>query len=121
MAARNNAEARHALQRSGDIALAGALDVGGRQDVHYLRRGVRYVGRAAAGHDDVGAGYRTVHIARLRGRFVRRGRRGGGRSEEHTSELQSLMRISYAVFSLKQKKPHYYYNLVTGIQAEYRN
>src|SRR3546814_2689630 len=28
----------------------------------------------------------------------------GGRSEEHTSELQSLMRISYAVFFLKQKK-----------------
>src|SRR3546814_2805547 len=27
-----------------------------------------------------------------------------GRSEEHTSELQSLMRISYAVFCLKQKK-----------------
>src|SRR3546814_9638236 len=36
-------------------------------------------------------------------------RRGGsarqhGRSEEHTSELQSLMRISYAVFCLKKKK-----------------
>src|SRR3546814_4934397 len=33
-------------------------------------------------------------------------RRGGGdtlRSEEHTSELQSLMRISYAVFCLKKK------------------
>src|SRR3546814_2931501 len=29
------------------------------------------------------------------------------RSEEHTSELQSLMRISYAVFCL-QKKTHYY-------------
>src|SRR3546814_4338709 len=30
------------------------------------------------------------------------------RSEEHTSELQSLMRISYAVFCLKKKtKPHY--------------
>src|SRR3546814_6598930 len=31
---------------------------------------------------------------------------GGGRrrSEEHTSELQSLMRISYAVFCLKKKK-----------------
>src|SRR3546814_2119471 len=28
----------------------------------------------------------------------------GKRSEEHTSELQSLMRISYAVFCLKQKK-----------------
>src|SRR3546814_2828794 len=29
---------------------------------------------------------------------------GGLRSEEHTSELQSLMRISYAVFCLKKKK-----------------
>src|SRR3546814_5509115 len=29
---------------------------------------------------------------------------GFGRSEEHTSELQSLMRISYAVFCLKKKK-----------------
>src|SRR3546814_1668716 len=28
---------------------------------------------------------------------------GQGRSEEHTSELQSLMRISYAVFCLKKK------------------
>src|SRR3546814_1346028 len=44
---------------------------------------------------------------------VRAGRRKGpvevtidddGRSEEHTSELQSLMRISYAVFCLKKKK-----------------
>src|SRR3546814_7062184 len=41
----------------------------------------------------------------------RRGSRGRGaarpaapRSEEHTSELQSLMRISYAVFCLKKKK-----------------
>src|SRR3546814_7062792 len=30
--------------------------------------------------------------------------RARGRSEEHTSELQSLMRISYAVFCLKKKK-----------------
>src|SRR3546814_7184532 len=29
----------------------------------------------------------------------------GSRSEEHTSELQSLMRISYAVFCLKKKNP----------------
>src|SRR3546814_4659502 len=29
-----------------------------------------------------------------------------GRSEEHTSELQSLMRISYAVFCLKKKNKH---------------
>src|SRR3546814_6679311 len=32
------------------------------------------------------------------------GVRRQGRSEEHTSELQSLMRISYAVFCLKKKK-----------------
>src|SRR3546814_4530248 len=32
------------------------------------------------------------------------GRRVTQRSEEHTSELQSLMRISYAVFCLKKKK-----------------
>src|SRR3546814_1890406 len=31
---------------------------------------------------------------------------GQARSEEHTSELQSLMRISYAVFCLKKKKKH---------------
>src|SRR3546814_7791029 len=31
-------------------------------------------------------------------------RTGRSRSEEHTSELQSLMRISYAVFCLKKKK-----------------
>src|SRR3546814_2050714 len=31
------------------------------------------------------------------------------RSEEHTSELQSLMRISYAVFCLKKKKNHISY------------
>src|SRR3546814_5209386 len=29
-----------------------------------------------------------------------------GRSEEHTSELQSLMRLSYAVFCFKKKKTH---------------
>src|SRR3546814_13494334 len=46
--------------------------------------------------------------SRLQGRrrAVRR-RHGveGDRSEEHTSELQSLMRISYAVFCLTKKKP----------------
>src|SRR3546814_4221273 len=44
--------------------------------------------------------------------FLARQQAGGGgngnldRSEEHTSELQSLMRISYAVFCLKKKKRH---------------
>src|SRR3546814_4229054 len=36
--------------------------------------------------------------------------RPGDRSKEHTSELQSLMRISYAVFCLKKKKNKQTYN-----------
>src|SRR3546814_5041290 len=47
-------------------------------------------------------------MAHLKGREVRclivGPDEGRGRSEEHTSELQSLMRISYAVFCLKKKK-----------------
>src|SRR3546814_9562044 len=38
------------------------------------------------------------------GTTSKRGTIGALRSEEHTSELQSLMRISYAVFCLKKKK-----------------
>src|SRR3546814_1912639 len=38
------------------------------------------------------------------GAALRVGKPGFCRSEEHTSELQSLMRISYAVFCLKKKK-----------------
>src|SRR3546814_936397 len=43
--------------------------------------------------------------ARCGGRLQCRGE--GGRSEEHTSELQSLMRISYAVFCLNKKPKHH--------------
>src|SRR3546814_7016540 len=52
------------------------------------------VWREACGNDLV------AQLVGLRGAY-----RGGGahRSEEHTSELQSLMRISYAVFCLKKK------------------
>src|SRR3546814_5193166 len=52
----------------------------------------RLLGRVA-GADRVGAV--RARARRLSGRL---------RSEEHTSELQSLMRISYAVFCLKKKK-----------------
>src|SRR3546814_1087342 len=38
----------------------------------------------------------------------------GGRSEEHTSELQSLMRISYAFFCLQKQKPASAHTLVTN-------
>src|SRR3546814_1006621 len=53
------------------------------------------------------AGLRPFGLALLRAQ-ARGGRRGHGpagrpRSDEHTSELQSLMRTSYAVFCLKKK------------------
>src|SRR3546814_2239177 len=41
------------------------------------------------------------------------------RSEEHTSELQSLMRISYAVFCLKKKKTIYNKNQMNMQYAEH--
>src|SRR3546814_2459121 len=54
-------------------------------------------GAAAAGPSRVDE---QAHRLRLR----RDAGRQPGRTEEHTSELQSLMRISYAVFCLKKKK-----------------
>src|SRR3546814_4977047 len=66
-------------------------------------------------HDAVGSGFEQgAEVC-----FAARPRRGGSllhagrqsdspvRSEEHTSELQSLMRISYAVFCLKKKHEQY--------------
>src|SRR3546814_3692552 len=50
---------------------------------------------------------RAVLFRRVRGLLLRAegpGLVANTRSEEHTSELQSLMRISYAVFCLKKKK-----------------
>src|SRR3546814_9553963 len=44
------------------------------------------------------------HLAPVPSRDPIRPADGNARSEEHTSELQSLMRISYAVFCLKKKK-----------------
>src|SRR3546814_7359611 len=87
--------------------------------------GERRLGRAGlkVSVSNEGEGIEREHIPRLAERFYRiesrRSRRLGGtglglalvkhivnrhRSEEHTSELQSLMRISYAVFCFKQKK-----------------
>src|SRR3546814_2710871 len=44
-----------------------------------------------------------VNMARKHIGWYTKGLTGSARSEEHTSELQSLMRISYAVFCLKKK------------------
>src|SRR3546814_4231953 len=46
---------------------------------------------------------KATPLKELQGRIWRQGYEAGERSEEHTSELQSLMRISYAVFCLKKK------------------
>src|SRR3546814_10514711 len=54
--------------------------------------------KQASDIEDHGKGHRTKQNHVLKYRPARR------RSEEHTSELKSLMRISYAVFSLKKKK-----------------
>src|SRR3546814_5041091 len=55
-------------------------------------------GRRAAPISRIGAEYRSQPFSRSREKVPEE------RSEEHTSELQSLMRISYAVFCLKKKK-----------------
>src|SRR3546814_10887627 len=54
---------------------------------------------------DIGIGFGVAFITALLvvKAFVALVSRYGFRSEEHTSELQSLMRISYAVFCLKKK------------------
>src|SRR3546814_7575891 len=57
------------------------------------------------GYDDFGKHVKICHFP-LRGLLRSKNQRRDlkSRSEEHTSELQSLMRISYAVFCLKKKK-----------------
>src|SRR3546814_2158213 len=76
--------------------LAPLARVGAAADtVHGEReRGVRFPADRAEAHR---AGGETLHD-------LARGLHLLDRSEEHTSELQSLMRISYAVFCLKKKK-----------------
>src|SRR3546814_4401342 len=58
----------------------------------------------APGDDTAMAGAAACGEGTLRPTICNSGR--ASRSEEHTSELQSLMRISYAVFCLKKKKKH---------------
>src|SRR3546814_3637633 len=67
---------------------------------------------AQADRGAVQAGGRNLRGPSRRGM---RGVAGDRRSEEHTSELQSLMRISYAVFCLKKKKKEKR-NIITHLQ-----
>src|SRR3546814_1162871 len=83
----------------GSGALAGGGEPGGERGRSRLARGRlgERGGRALDRGELEGAARRDDDRAQPVG--ARR-----GRSEEHTSELQSLMRISYAVFCLKKKK-----------------
>src|SRR3546814_10423711 len=78
----------------GMMCLSG--EVSGRADP-----GDRECGRRAAGARAEQECDQGHHVRQGEEQLVRD---VGGRSEEHTSELQSLMRISYAVFCLKKKK-----------------
>src|SRR3546814_9304577 len=62
-----------------------------------------YVARSVADHGAPGGDERLLCVNPLSFSLARPAVRGP-RSEEHTSELQSLMRTSYAVFCLKKKK-----------------
>src|SRR3546814_9385893 len=82
------------LVRSGGALcpLDGAL-----QDLHHRRGPYAVDGGLQRPAEDAGG---TAAACEIR---LRHHRNPQGRSEEHTSELQSLMRISYAVFCLKNK------------------
>src|SRR3546814_5174833 len=87
----------------GDLARDIYVVVDGRLEVWIERNGERKqlntLGRGAVlGEAGFFGQRRTANVQALTS--VRR-------SEEHTSELQSLMRISYAVFCLKKKKNRY--------------
>src|SRR3546814_4928285 len=74
-----------------------------------FHRRLQRVDRVDLGDDDA----RAVGTQRMRAALahIAVAADHGHRSEEHTSELQSLMRISYAVFCLKKKKEKSYENV----------
>src|SRR3546814_7194000 len=82
------------------------LDIEAGQGAHDARdRGGRHPARGAAADDDEAADGIADHAATsAAASAVQAPARRRNRSEEHTSELQSLMRTSYAVFCLKTKK-----------------
>src|SRR3546814_3898394 len=102
-----------AVEREGDDArlLAGGAEDGQPLDLAQALGGVGQQPRLVGGDGVLADGVHVVDGGAQPDRFDdRRGagleavRRLGVRSEEHTSEFQSLMRISYAVFCLKKKK-----------------
>src|SRR3546814_1276759 len=87
-----------------DLARHGPVDVGEGDELEHQRFGRPGEARQRRRHHEDRQLIAIHPVAqRDRARLVVADRL---RSEEHTSELQSLMRISYAVFCLKKKKHH---------------
>src|SRR3546814_3420989 len=83
---------------------------GGHRDLHVLTHSFPTRRSSDLGRRRDGALFGLSEIRPCRSGLARpRPIRPVGRSEEHTSELQSLMRISYAVFCLKTKHTHHRY------------
>src|SRR3546814_7072848 len=93
------------LFRSFGIILSGGGDVENAGAITGASGGVYIQGTALDSDDRSGVTGSLANSGAIRGTGDFGGSDGDGyRSEEHTSELQSLMRISYAVFCLKKKK-----------------
>src|SRR3546814_6731066 len=86
-------ERRAALQKN--VASSSMMSVVSDNPVYQEMQGSMYTAQVSIQTLAMQIGFQKRQIAELKGQ---------GRSEEHTSELQSLMRISYAVFCLKKKK-----------------
>src|SRR3546814_1538601 len=98
-------EALHALGRIAELYAIEAQVRGGLPEVRRQARQARAGPRLNALHDWLHNTLRCVsRKSDLAGAIRYALTRWAARSEEHTSELQSLMRISYAVFCLKKKK-----------------
>src|SRR3546814_10260050 len=87
-------QGRHLLPDDGEEAPSGPGDRPGEPDPVHLPRRLR-------GSFPPETGRRLPRSGAFRADFLQP---GPDRSEEHTSELQSLMRISYAVFCLKKQR-----------------
>src|SRR3546814_3706583 len=91
---RSNARAgkkdRHGKTSIDSLSWGGRRDIGHQRNINRVETAVR-ANPAAGPEQAVAARHRRRPAETIR-------------SEEHTSELQSLMRISYAVFCLKKKK-----------------
>src|SRR3546814_488558 len=90
--------------RAGDVRnIAGLmLPMPGRHNVQNALAAVAVAVELGIGDEAIREGF--ARFGGVKRRFTKVGEIALGRSEEHTSELQSLMRISYAVFCLKKKK-----------------